>query len=30
MEFIDMIKKGDDPNGSVAEPDVIISLKEKK
>jgi|TARA_B110000211_G_C14056077_1_gene543414 cyclophilin family peptidyl-prolyl cis-trans isomerase len=30
MEFIDMIKKGDDPNGSVTDPDVIISLKEKK
>ena len=29
MEFIDMIKKGDGPNGSVKEPDMIISLKIK-
>ena len=29
MEFIDMIKKGDGPNGSVDEPDIIISLKSK-
>ena len=26
MEFIDMIKKGDGPNGSVSKPDKIISL----
>ena len=26
MEFIDMIKKGDGPNGSVSEPDKIISI----
>ena len=29
MEFIDMIKKGDGSNGSVASPDKIISIKEK-
>ncbi len=29
MEFIDMIKKGSDPNGSVLDPDKIISLKSK-
>ncbi len=29
MEFIDMIKKGDGPNGAVSEPDQIISLKLK-
>ena len=29
MEFIDMIKKGDGPNGSVKDPDIIISLKIK-
>ncbi len=27
MEFIDMIKKGDGPNGSVSNPDKIISFK---
>ena len=27
MEFIDMIKKGDGPNGSVSKPDKIISFK---
>ena len=26
MEFVDKIKKGDGPNGSVSEPDKIISL----
>ncbi len=29
MEFIDKIKKGDGPNGSVKDPDKIISLKLK-
>ena len=29
MEFIDKIKKGNDPNGSVENPDKIISLTEK-
>ncbi len=29
MEFIDMIQKGDGPNGSVKNPDKIISLKSK-
>jgi len=29
MEFVDMIKKGDGPNGSVKDPDKIISLKSK-
>ena len=29
MEFIDKIKKGDGPNGSVRSPDKIISLKLK-
>jgi|TARA_B110000438_G_scaffold300282_1_gene352333 cyclophilin family peptidyl-prolyl cis-trans isomerase len=29
MEFVDMIKKGDGPNGSVVEPDIIVSLKSK-
>ena len=29
MEFIDMIKKGDGPNGTVKDPDIIISLKVK-
>ena len=29
MEFIDKIKKGDGPNGSVKNPDKIISLKLK-
>ena len=27
MQFIDMIKKGEDSNGSVVDPDKIISLK---
>ena len=27
MEFIDKIKKGDGPNGSVSDPDKIISFK---
>jgi len=27
MEFIDMIKKGDGPNGTVSDPDKIISFK---
>ena len=30
MEFVDKIKKGDGSNGSVAEPDKIISLRSKK
>jgi cyclophilin family peptidyl-prolyl cis-trans isomerase len=30
MEFVDMIKKGDGPNGSVNNPDKIISLRSKK
>tara|TARA_B100000575_G_C23066628_1_gene614193 strand:+ start:619 stop:1176 length:558 start_codon:yes stop_codon:yes gene_type:complete len=29
MEFIDKIKKGDPNSGSVAEPDIIISLRSK-
>ncbi len=29
MEFIDLIKKGDGPNGSVTNPDKIISIKSK-
>ena len=29
MEFVDKIKKGDGPNGSVKNPDKIISLKLK-
>ena len=29
MEFVDKIKKGNDPNGSVENPDKIISLTEK-
>ncbi len=29
MEFVDKIKKGSDPNGSVENPDIIISLTEK-
>ena len=29
MEFIDKIKKGNDPNGSVDNPDKIVSLTEK-
>ena len=27
MEFIDMVKKGEGPNGSVSDPDKIISFK---
>ena len=27
MEFVDMITKGDGPNGSVSNPDKIISFK---
>ena len=30
MEFVDKIKKGNGPNGSVTEPDKIISLRSKK
>jgi len=30
MEFVDKIKKGDGPNGSVINPDKIISFKSKK
>ena len=30
MELIDKIKKGDGPNGSVVDPDKIISLRSKK
>ena len=30
MEFVDMIKKGEGPNGSVDKPDKIISLSLKK
>ena len=29
MEFVDMIKKGEDNSGSVSKPDKIISLKSK-
>ena len=29
MEFVDKIKKGEGPNGSVKDPDKIISLKFK-
>jgi len=29
MEFIDMVKKGNGPNGSVSNPDKIISFKSK-
>ena len=29
MEFIDMVKKGEGPNGSVSKPDKIISFKSK-
>ena len=29
MEFIDKIKRGDGPNGSVSEPDKILSLKSR-
>ena len=27
MEFVDKIKRGDGPNGSVSDPDKIISLR---
>ena len=30
MEFVDLIKKGEDSNGRVPKPDKIISLSEKK
>jgi cyclophilin family peptidyl-prolyl cis-trans isomerase len=30
MNFVDKIKRGDGPNGSVDEPDKIISLRSKK
>ena len=30
MEFVDQIKKGDDPNGAVTDPDIIVSLKSVK
>ena len=30
MEFVDMIKKGESQNGSVSNPDKIISLRSKK
>ena len=30
MEFVDKIKRGDGPNGSVEDPDKIISLRTKK
>jgi cyclophilin family peptidyl-prolyl cis-trans isomerase len=30
MEFVDLIKKGEGSNGSVIEPDKIISLRSKK
>ncbi len=29
MEFVDMIKKGEDQNGAVSEPDKIISIRSK-
>ena len=29
MEFVDKIKKGDGPNGSVTNPDKILSFKSK-
>jgi len=29
MEFVDLIKRGEGPNGSVSDPDKIISLKSK-
>tara|TARA_B100002052_G_scaffold46975_1_gene39838 strand:+ start:1636 stop:2190 length:555 start_codon:yes stop_codon:yes gene_type:complete len=29
MEFVDLIKKGDGPNGSVSDPDKIISFRSK-
>jgi len=30
MEFVDNIKRGDGPNGSVEDPDKIISIRSKK
>ncbi len=30
MEYVDKIKKGDGPNGSVKDPDIIVSLKSVK
>ena len=30
MQHVDKIKKGEDPNGSVREPDIIVSLKNLK
>ena len=30
MEFIDMIKRGDGQSGQVKEPDIIISIRQKK
>ena len=30
MELVDKIKKGDGENGSVSDPDKIISLRSKK
>jgi len=29
MEFVEKIKKGDGPNGSVSNPDKILSFKSK-
>ena len=29
MEFVDLIKRGEEPNGSVSKPDKIISLSTK-
>ena len=29
MEYVDNIKKGDGPNGSVSDPDKILSFKSK-
>ena len=29
MEFVDKIKKGNDPNGMVDDPDKIITIKNK-
>jgi len=30
MEFVDQIKKGDGPNGSVSNPDKILNITIKK
>ena len=30
MEFVDKIKRGEGQNGSVTDPDKIISLRSKK